>query len=146
MRSATIDDVDKRKVFQLPTWKLHFKSGPSDVYRALSTPGGRSRYWADAPEVDGVINFSFPSGHSTEARIEEAIQDRRYRFTWHGERSLSFDLLPDETGGTDLTVTGQAGPHLSDDISVLLRLKAWVDFGVDLRNHDGSRSTGYLDG
>ncbi|MFI5735190.1 SRPBCC domain-containing protein [Kribbella sp. NPDC051587] len=129
----------------MPTWKLHFKSGPSDVYRALSTPGGRSRYWADAPETDGTIHFAFPAGHTTDARIEEAIQDRRYRFTWYTDRTLTFDLIPDDAGGTDLTVTSSTGPHLAGDISVLLRLKAWVDFGVDLRNHDDTRSAGYLD-
>ncbi|MFB6718518.1 SRPBCC domain-containing protein [Kribbella sp. NPDC056345] len=129
----------------MPTWKLHFKSGPSDVYRALSTPGGRSRYWADAPESDGTISFSFPDGSTTQARIEEAVPDRRYRFTWYDDRVLTFILTPDDAGGTDLTVVGQDGPHLSDDVSILLRLKAWVDFGVDLRNHDGTRSTGYLD-
>ncbi|GAA1711963.1 hypothetical protein ACFTSF_32695 [Kribbella sp. NPDC056951] len=126
----------------MPTWKLHFKSGPSDVYRALSTPGGRSRYWADAPETDGTITFTFPDGSTTEARIEEAVQDRRYRFTWYDDRVLTFTLDVDEVGGTDLTVTGPDGPL---DISMLLRLKAWVDFGVDLRNHDGTRRTGYLD-
>ncbi len=130
----------------MPTWKLHFKSGPSDVYRALSTPGGRSRYWADAPESDGTISFSFPDGSTTQARIEEAAQDRRYRFTWYDDRVLTFNLAPDDDGGTDLTVIGQDGPHLSDDVSILLRLKAWVDFGVDLRNHDDTRTTGYLDG
>ena len=130
----------------MPTWRLHFKSGPSDVYRALSTPGGRSRYWADAPEADGTISFTFGDGTTTEARIEEAVPNRRYRFTWFDGRELTFTLAPDEAGGTDLTVDGRSGPHLSDDVSVLLRLKAWVDFGVDLRNHDRTRSTGYLDG
>jgi uncharacterized protein YndB with AHSA1/START domain len=132
-------------VFRLPTWKLHFKSGPSDVYRALSTPGGRSRYWADAPESDGTISFTFGDGTTTEARIEEAVQNRRYRFTWFEGRGLTFNLAPDEAGGTDLTVIGQSGPQLSDDVSVLLRLKAWVDFGVDLRNHDTTRTTEYAD-
>ncbi|TDD59551.1 hypothetical protein E1263_14470 [Kribbella antibiotica] len=129
----------------MPTWKLHFKSGPSDVYRALSTPGGRSRYWADAPETDATIHFTAPGGDTADVRIEEATLDRRYRISWESGRLLTFDLAPSETGGTDLTVSGVTGPHLSDDVAILMRLKAWVDFGVDLRNHDENRRTGYLD-
>jgi hypothetical protein len=80
-------------------WKAHFKSGPSEVYRALGTPLGRSRYWAEsADERDQVIRFVLPEG--------------RYD---------------------------------ADHVALLLRLKASVDFGVDLRNHDKSRTAHYAD-
>ena len=40
----------------------------------------------------------------------------------------------------------EAGSGPDDDlVSLLLRLTASVDFGVDLRNHDDSRTTGYPD-
>ncbi|MFG1912428.1 hypothetical protein [Kribbella sp. NPDC048928] len=76
-------------------------------------------------------------------------------------------LAPTPTGGTDLTLTlttpadaiapaaagpSDASPTTADGevdsgvlVSLLLRLKAFVDFGVDLRNHDARRTTAYAD-
>jgi hypothetical protein len=135
-------------------WKVHFKSAPSEVYRALSTPLGRSRFWADsAKEADGVIHFVLPGDRTDDSRIESAIKDQLYAVSYFG-RLLTFVLIPDDqTNGTDLTLTYQSpdDPAATDAdsatwVSLLLRLKASVDFGVDLRNHDNSRTTNYADG
>jgi uncharacterized protein YndB with AHSA1/START domain len=129
-------------------WKVHFKSAPSEVYRALSTPLGRSRFWADsAKEADGVIHFVLPGDRIDDSRIERAVKDQLYAVTYFG-RLLTFTLIrDDETNGTDLTLTYQSpDAHSATWVSLLLRLKASVDFGVDLRNHDNSRTTNYADG
>lgn len=126
-------------------WKVHFKSGPSEVYRAISTPLGRSRFWAQsAKEADGVIHFVLPGGRTDDATIERAVKDQLYVVRYFGER-ITFLLSSDDAeSGTDLVLTTE---HGGDDwISFLLRLKGHVDFGVDLRNHDETRQQGYVDG
>jgi hypothetical protein len=59
----------------------------------------------------------------------------------------------DGAGGTDLTLVDVGVPAadraevVAGWVSVLLALKATVDFGVDLRNHDPQRTwdTGYAE-
>jgi hypothetical protein len=127
-------------------WKVHFKSAPSEVYRAISTPLGRSRFWAEsAKESDGVIHFVLPGDRTDDAPIERAVREHLYVVRLFGER-ISFALAPDEHRGTDLTFTHEGEPDPSTWVSLLLRLKAHVDFGADLRNHDPGRTDGYLDG
>jgi hypothetical protein len=137
-------------------WKVHFKSAPSEVYRALSTPLGRSRFWAEsAKETDGVIHFVLPGDRTDDSPIEQAVKDRVYAVRYFG-RLLTFLLtLDEESDGTDLTLAYEADDSqdaaaIEADaaawVSLLLRLKASVDFGVDLRNHDTSRTTHYADG
>lgn len=127
-------------------WKIHFKSAPSEVYRALSTPLGRSRFWADsAKETDGVIHFVLPGGRTADAPIEEAVKDHLYVVRLFGER-LTFSIASDGTRGTDLALSHEGDPDPVHWASLLLRLKAHVDFGADLRNHDPDRVTDYIDG
>lgn len=127
-------------------WKAHFKSAPSEVYRAISTPLGRSRFWADsAGETDGVIHFVLPGGRTDDAPIEQAVKDHLYVVRLFGER-LTFSLAPDEARGTDLTLSHEGDPDPVPWVSLLLRLKAHVDFGADLRNHDPDRDRDYVDG
>ncbi|WBQ07862.1 hypothetical protein [Kribbella sp. CA-293567] len=139
-----------------PQWKIHFKSAPSEVYRAISTPLGRSRFWAEsAKEADGVIHFVLPGGRTSDAPIERAVRDSLYVVRLAGHR-VAFLLAPDEHRGTDLTLTVEdetdptpGDPTRTDPtpwVSLLFRLKAHVDFGADLRNHDPARTTAYLDG
>jgi hypothetical protein len=135
-------------------WKVHFTSAPSEVYRALSTPLGRSRFWAlSAKEADGVIHFVEPRGLTGKSPIEGAVKDQLYVVRYFG-RLVTFELALDDVGtGTDLTLT--AGDTIELDqmtsagwVSLLLRLKASVDFGVDLRNHDADKTWwhGYAEG
>jgi hypothetical protein len=127
-------------------WKIHFKSAPSEVYRAISTPLGRSRFWAEsAKETDGVIHFVFPGDRTDDAPIERAVRDNLYAVRLFGQR-LAFVLAPDENHGTDLTLTVEDATDPTPWVSLLFRLKAHVDFGADLRNHDPARAAEYLDG
>ena len=58
----------------------------------------------------------------------------------------TFELTQDGRGGTDLTLTAAGVPPAdrvemtAGWVSVLLALKAAVDSGVDLRNHDPART------
>jgi uncharacterized protein YndB with AHSA1/START domain len=135
-------------------WKVHFTSAPSEVYRALSTPLGRSRFWAlSAKEADGGIHFVGPRSRTEEGRIEQAVKDQLYVVRYFG-RLVAFELAPDNAGtGTDLTLTADGTSERDQAtsagwVSLLLRLKASVDFGVDLRNHDEDRTWwhGYAEG
>lgn len=57
-----------------------------------------------------------------------------------------FELEEDARGGTDLTLTETGVParwreqNVAGWVSVLMALKAAVDFDVDLRNHDYRRT------
>ena len=134
-------------------WKVHFTSAPSEVYRAVSTPLGRSRFWAlSAKEQDGAIHFVQPGGAESTGRVLDAVLDRRYAveyFDW----VVTFVI--DAAGtGAELTMTctriaENARMEVSAGwVSVLLGMKASVDFGVDLRNHDPARTwrDGYVEG
>lgn len=77
----------------------------------------------------------------------------KFQVEYYGSSITTFNLDPDVSGGTDLTLTDQG--VLEDDrieviagwVSVLMALKASVDFGVDLWNHDPKRTwaQGYAD-
>lgn len=135
-------------------WRLHLKSSPTAVYEVLSTDEGRARFWAEsAVETGGVIHFIFPNHQSWRGRIIEAIAPYRFRVEYISGSVTTFDLSEDGTGGTDLTLTDR-GVEPADRtevaagwVSVLLALKAAVDFGVDLRNHNLQRtwSDGFVD-
>ena len=66
---------------------------------------------------------------------------------------VRFELTDDGAGGTDLLLTHHG---IGEDqwqevhagwLNVLFPLKAWLTYGVDLRNHDSERSwdRGYAD-
>ena len=83
----------------------------------------------------------------------EQIPPHRYALEYFGGSQVAFDVASDGASGTDLVLT-ESGispdewtANFAGWVSVLLSLKAAVDFGVDLRNHDPARSweTGYVD-
>jgi len=127
-------------------WRIHLRSGPAAVYAMLATDEGRARFWAEsAVESDGSVEFRFVNGMSTRSRIVARVPSERIEFEYFGSRAV-FELAPDGRGGTDLTLTN-AGVSPDDYLdvlpgwlNVLFPLKAAVDFGVDLRNHDPERT------
>ena len=127
-------------------WKLHLKSSPQVVYQKLSTDEGRASFWAEsAVEKDGVIHFVFPNQAEWKGRILERTS-HQFKVEYYGGSITTFELHPDGVGGTDLTLTDQGVPPedrtevIAGWVSVLMVLKAHVDFGVDLRTHDRSRT------
>jgi len=128
-------------------WRLHLKSPPDAVYQLLATDEGRAKAWAEsAVEVDGAIDFIFPNGQRWRGKIIERSQPTRFAVEYFGGSITTFELADDGAGGADLTLTDAGVPAadrtevIAGWVSVLLALKAAVDFGVDLRNHDPGRT------
>lgn len=134
-------------------WRMHLASPPQRVYELLATAEGRAAFWAEsAEEADGVVSFRFSNGMTDEAEVLEADRPRHYRLRYF-DSEVSFDLEPDGAGGTDLTLTN-TGFRTEDRtegvagwLNVLFPLKAAADHGIDLRNHDPTRTwnLGYAD-
>ena len=135
-------------------WRLHLASPPDAVYKLLNTDEGRARFWAEsAIETEGIIHFIFPNGLEWKGQIIERTPSKRFTVVYIGGSTTSFDLILDSAGGTDLTLTDAGVPDedraevIAGWVSVLLALKAAVDFNIDLRNHDPSRTwdEGYVE-
>jgi uncharacterized protein YndB with AHSA1/START domain len=136
------------------SWRVHLTSAPAAVYDLLATAAGRRRFWAEsAEERDGTIEFRFSNGAVWRGRVLDREPARRFAVEYFGGSRATFECEADGSGGTDLTVTESGiDPDEWDEnragwVSVLLALKAAADFGVDLRNHDRSRTwdEGFVD-
>ncbi len=134
-------------------WKMHFASPPDKVFDALATDEGRARYWAEsAPENNEQITFHFPNLESFAGRILKKQRPSLFALEYFGT-VVEFSLKADGKGGTDLSLLSTQVDEsirwemVAGWVSVLLAMKAAVDHGVDLRNHDASRSwsDGYAD-
>ena len=134
-------------------WRLHVPVSRERVYEALASDEGRAAFWAEsAREQDSVIHFRFINGVEYHGRILERRSPQQWSVDYFGGRA-TFTLDNDGSGGTDLTLVheGVAREDWADVhagwLNVLLPLKAWLAFGVDLRNHDPRRTwdDGYVD-
>lgn len=129
-------------------WNMHFRSAPLRVYEALATAEGRERYWAEsAPEEDGVITFHILNYAPFSGRILRRDPPHAFALEYFGSKT-TFSLRPNGCGGTDLELHAtEVDEAISMEmvagwVSVLMAMKASVDHGVDLRNHDATRSWG----
>ncbi len=132
-------------------WLVHLRSRPESVFDMLATDAGRERFWAeDSRERDEIIHFTFPDRLTLDAEIIEKKPPERFVLEYFGS-IVTFDLKGDGRNGTDLTLSANNVKHFEEElpgwVSVLLALKAAVDFSVDLRNHDPSKTwnQGYAD-
>jgi uncharacterized protein YndB with AHSA1/START domain len=134
-------------------WRMHLRVPPERVYAALDTDEGRAAFWAEsAVERDGAVDFRFINGARTSGRILTRRPPHEWAVEYFGSVAR-FELTPDGRGGTDLLLTNSGVP--ADEwqevhagwLNVLFPLKAWLAHGVDLRNHDPTRSweQGYAD-
>jgi uncharacterized protein YndB with AHSA1/START domain len=139
---------------QLPSgpteWRIHLNSPSERVYDTLASAAGRASFWAEsAREHDGAIDFLFPDGSQVRSRILAAERPHRFALTYFGDSEVTFALTADGSGGCDLHLSDTAGDveTMAGWVSVLLALKGAVDFGVDVRNHDETRTWnhGYAD-
>ena len=128
-------------------WNLHLKSSPQAVYEKLSTNEGRASFWAESAAVqDGTIYFVFPNQVEWKGKILKNEPPHTFQVEYYGGSITTFELSPDGSGSTDLTLTDEGVPTedktevIAGWVSVLMALKASVDFGVDLRNHDPQRT------
>lgn len=134
-------------------WRLHLNASPKTVYAALATPAGRAAFWAESAQERGdQIEFCFINGERHLARVLERSPHNRFVLEYMGGPA-AFELTPDGNGGTDLLLNhdGVANDEWIEThagwLNVLFPLKAWLDHGVDLRNHDPQRGweQGYVD-
>jgi uncharacterized protein YndB with AHSA1/START domain len=134
-------------------WRMHIPAPPDDVFAALDTDRGRASFWAEsAVEVDAHIEFRFINGYAYRSRLLERRPPHVLAIEYFGGVAR-FELTADGKGGTDLLLThdGVAAEDWNEVhagwLNVLFPLKAWVAHGVDLRNHDPTRSwdRGYAD-
>ncbi|MHA2029552.1 MAG: hypothetical protein ACW99A_01260 [Candidatus Kariarchaeaceae archaeon] len=134
-------------------WKIHLNSSPVDVFQLISTDEGRNKFWAKTTESGDTIMFLFPNSFKWEGKILEKRNPERFSLIYIDNSRVAFTLHPDGKNGTDLTLEDQGvnPQHRAEVIagwgSVLMTLKAAIDFNVDLRNHDHSRTwdQGYFD-
>lgn len=135
-------------------WRLHLKSPIENVFQTVATDAGRASFWAEsAIEHEQVIHFIFPNGVTWDARILQNAPPHLYSVQYYGNSVATFMLEEDSQGGTDLTLTDTGVPSQDRTevivgwVSVLMALKAALDFGVDLRGHDINRhwDNGYVE-
>jgi hypothetical protein len=129
-------------------WKMHFTSSREKVFRALATADGRARYWAEsAPERDGRITFHILNYEPFSGRVLRKQEFSLFALEYFGT-IVEFLLNDDGKGGTELSLLATRVDEsirmemTAGWVSVLMAMKAAVDHGVDLRNHDASRSWG----
>lgn len=134
-------------------WKVHFSSPVEKVYQALTTDEGRRTFWAEETrEVNGHIEFTILNYPKYKSKILKKTPKTLFRLEYFGT-DVTFKLKKTKDNGTDLilnAITSDEGTKqemTAGWISVLMAMKAAVDFGVDLRNHDPKRvwDNGYLD-
>ncbi len=134
-------------------WKIHLKSSPEKVFHYLTTPEGRESFWAEkAPEKNGMIHFDFPNGEKYTSNILYVEKNREFHLDYFNS-TVKFVITPKGHEGADLKVINEGIPDeeylevYAGWVSVLLTLKAAVDYDVDLRNHNNSRTwdQGFVD-
>jgi uncharacterized protein YndB with AHSA1/START domain len=128
-------------------WRVHLNTSPDKAYEPWATDAGRELFWAERSEAtpDG-FRLSFIGGETFNVQLLEAAPPRRFAFSYFGGSRVAVEFEADASGGCDVHLTEEHVPeaeHLENYagwVSVLLGLKAAVDFGVDLRGHDSARS------
>ena len=126
-------------------WRLRLVSPPERVFAAWLAPADHQRFWCERSDVlpDGFRQH-FIDGTVALCAVEAAEAPVRLRLRYFMTR-VEVDL--ERRGdGTDLTLTvrdvdrDEWNDVHAGWLNVLLPFKAWVDFGVDLRNHDPLRT------
>ncbi|NNF68032.1 MAG: hypothetical protein HKM98_11040 [Gammaproteobacteria bacterium] len=134
-------------------WRMHIGATPEQVFAALDSDEGRAAFWAEtATETDSIIDFRFINGYEHKSKILRREPPGVFEIAYFGG-AVRFELACDGDGGTDLLLTHDYsdieswGEVHAGWLNVLFPLKAWLQHGIDLRNHDRQRSwnEGYAD-
>ncbi|MFW9853770.1 MAG: SRPBCC domain-containing protein [Candidatus Thorarchaeota archaeon] len=134
-------------------WKIHLSSPPQEVFSFLTTDDGRKKFWAKTDEETDTITFTFPNGFVWQGKILAVEAPTFFSLVYIGGSEVSFMVKSDGQRGTDLEVKDKGVPNVDRTEviagwgSVLMALKGAVDFGIDLRNNDPTRTwdQGYFD-
>jgi hypothetical protein len=139
--------------FKKIEWKVHCISSTEKIFHLLSSNEGRKSFWAESTEeINGQIHFSFPNGQTYIGKILQSIPCTEFSLIYF-DTTVTFQLSTTKNHGTDVTLINENVPANDYDeiksgwISVLLALKAFADFGIDLRNHSKEKNwdTGFVD-
>ena len=123
------------------------------LYARLIYESVNLRTWAEsAREHDGVIEFRIFNYPAYKARILKREPLHIFSLEYFGTK-VTFELVSDGNHGTDLSLLAEDVDEsyrmemVAGWVSVLMAMKAAVDFQVDLRNHDPMRAwgNGYAD-
>ena len=127
-------------------WRLALKAPPERVHAAWLNPADHERFWCERSEALSPTRcqLHFIDGTVTECSVEENQPSSHIRFRYFMSQ---VDIHIARSGDvTDLTLVATAVPlqewtevH-AGWLNVLLPFKAWLDFGIDLRNHDALRT------
>jgi uncharacterized protein YndB with AHSA1/START domain len=126
-------------------WRLRLAASAERVFAAWLTPADHARFWCEhSQHLPDGFRLDFIDGSSETCTVEDAVAPVAISFRYFGSHvELQFES---SNTGTDLTLTAHDVPATDwQDVhagwlNVLLPFKAWVDFGIDLRNHDPSRT------
>jgi uncharacterized protein YndB with AHSA1/START domain len=121
-------------------------AGRDRVWQALTTPGGITSWWAERAEIQptdgGLLRLLFPNRRMLDSKVVMCRPMQFVSFVYFGGTRAQFEVTTHPSGGTVVTVTDHGfssqedyAETLAHWTSVLLALKAYLDFGVDLRNH-----------
>ncbi|MBS0000354.1 MAG: hypothetical protein KFF73_15335 [Cyclobacteriaceae bacterium] len=121
--------------------KIRLRADPQKLFKCLTADGEREKYWAEkSVELDGKIFFTFPNGITIHSRIITTIPPRIFEIEYF-DSLVRFEIFPLPENGCILELINERIPdqewseQYAGWVSVLMSLKAYVDFGVDLRNH-----------
>jgi len=120
---------------------MHLRVSPERVYDALDSDAGRSAFRAEAaPKTPEGVAFVFAGGIRHAARIGERVRPSAWSLNQLG--GVARFELADE--GVDRSEWNEVHAGWLD---VLFPMKAWLEHGVDHRNHDPRRTwtQGYAD-
>jgi len=128
-----------------PNDQLHLKiklsSSPEKIYELLSTNHGREKFWVEkSVESNKIVTFYFPNGAIENCRILKKVEEKYFKIEYfnslvefkiirHSEKECILELNNFNIPAADRF------EQYAGWVSVLLSLKAYADFGIDLRNH-----------
>lgn len=139
--------------YQKITWKIHCASPTEKIFHLLNSNEGRKSFWAEsAEEINGYIHFSFSTGQTYIGKVVRRVPNTEYSIDYF-DTLVTFQLSNSKDKGTDLTMINENVPANEYEetkagwVSVLLALKAFSDFGIDIRNHSKEKNwdTGFVD-
>ncbi|AWX45212.1 hypothetical protein HME9304_02224 [Flagellimonas maritima] len=132
------------KKFKMKTinWKICLNTDSKSVFNLLTTSEGRKSFWAeDAKDNGNIIHFVFPNGETYDSKILKVSPNKEFHIDYF-DSLVKFKIESTKNDSCDLFLINK-GVNESDYnevhsgwVSVLMNLKAVVDFGCDLRNHD----------
>ena len=127
-------------------WRINIPANAQQVYDALDTRAGREGFWAEsAEEINGRILFRFAGGARGHATVLDRLRPTYWSIDYFGS-TARFELTDDGRGGTDVFLCHGEVPDEDWQevhagwLNVLFPMKAFVAYGIDLRNKDPARS------